>query len=101
MRAAIPVCFAMSEPSSFWARHAALVFALRTFAAAMLALSIALWLDMPRPYSAMPCATLLANVNPTFNWVRLAQRVPVRIALDRTGRSELVAGATATVEVLG
>jgi multidrug resistance efflux pump len=33
--------------------------------------------------------------------VRLAQRVPVRIALDRPERSELVAGATATVEVLG
>jgi multidrug resistance efflux pump len=46
-------------------------------------------------------ATLLANVNPTFNWVRLAQRVPVRIALDRAERHELVAGATATVEVLG
>ncbi|HEV7877868.1 MAG TPA: HlyD family secretion protein [Bradyrhizobium sp.] len=46
-------------------------------------------------------ATLLANVNPTFNRVRLAQRVPVRIALDRTDASELVAGATATVEVLG
>lgn len=46
-------------------------------------------------------ATLLANVNPTFNWVRLAQRVPVRIALDRPGQNELVAGATATVEVLG
>jgi multidrug resistance efflux pump len=47
-------------------------------------------------------ATLLANVNPTFNWVRLAQRVPVRIALDRTAeRNDLVAGATATVEVLG
>jgi multidrug resistance efflux pump len=45
--------------------------------------------------------SLLANVNPTFNWVRLAQRVPVRIALDRAERSELVAGATATVEVLG
>ena len=45
-------------------------------------------------------ATLLANVNPTFNWVRLAQRIPVRIALDRAERSELVAGATATVEVL-
>jgi multidrug resistance efflux pump len=45
--------------------------------------------------------TLLANVNPTFNWVRLAQRVPVRIALDRAERNELVAGATATVEVLG
>jgi RND family efflux transporter MFP subunit len=46
-------------------------------------------------------ATLLANVNPTFNWVRLAQRVPVRIALDRTEASALVAGATATVEVVG
>jgi multidrug resistance efflux pump len=46
-------------------------------------------------------STLLANVNPTFNWVRLAQRVPVRIALDRADeRNELVAGATATVEVL-
>lgn len=45
-------------------------------------------------------ATLLANVNPTFNWVRLAQRVPVRIALDRSERSELVAGATGTVEVI-
>jgi multidrug resistance efflux pump len=44
--------------------------------------------------------TLLANVNPTFNWVRLAQRVPVRIALDHAARNELVAGATATVEVL-
>ena len=47
-------------------------------------------------------SSLLANVNPTFNWVRLAQRVPVRIALDRAAeRGELVAGATATVEVLG
>src|SRR3981189_1406191 len=46
-------------------------------------------------------ATLLANVNPTFNWVRLAQRVPVRIALDPAERNELVAGVTATVEVLG
>jgi multidrug resistance efflux pump len=47
-------------------------------------------------------ATLLANVNPTFNWVRLAQRIPVRIALDHTAEpNELVAGATATVEVLG
>ena len=46
-------------------------------------------------------SSLLANVNPTFNWVRLAQRVPVRIALDDAARSELVSGATATVEVLG
>ncbi|MGJ4998988.1 efflux RND transporter periplasmic adaptor subunit [Bradyrhizobium sp. HKCCYLS3077] len=46
-------------------------------------------------------ASLLANVNPTFNWVRLAQRIPVRIALDDISRrSELVAGRSATVEVL-
>jgi multidrug resistance efflux pump len=46
-------------------------------------------------------ANLLANVNPTFNWVRLAQRVPVRIALGRAEQNGLVAGATATVEVIG
>jgi hypothetical protein len=44
---------AMNQPSTFWVRHAALVFALRTFAAATLAFSIALRLDMPRPYWAM------------------------------------------------
>nr|WP_148415740.1 HlyD family secretion protein [Noviherbaspirillum massiliense] len=43
---------------------------------------------------------LLPNVNPTFNWVRLAQRIPVRIALDRVPDSvRLVAGRTATVEI--
>lgn len=41
---------------------------------------------------------LLADVNPTFNWVRLAQRVPVRIALDALPQGlELVAGTTCTV----
>ena len=46
-------------------------------------------------------ASLLANVNPTFSWVRLAQRVPVRIALDQVpDRMSLVAGRSATVEVL-
>jgi multidrug resistance efflux pump len=46
-------------------------------------------------------ASLLANVNPTFNYVRLAQRVPVRIALDEASREgELVAGRSATVEIL-
>jgi len=46
-------------------------------------------------------ANLLANVNPTFNWVRLAQRVPVRIALDGTpDPARLVAGRSATVEVI-
>jgi uncharacterized membrane protein YccC len=51
----------MNQPPSFWARHAALVFALRTFAAAMLAFSIALWLDMPRPYWAMASVYITSN----------------------------------------
>jgi hypothetical protein len=38
---------AMNHPPSFLDRHAALVFSLRYFAAAMLAFSIALLLDMP------------------------------------------------------
>ncbi|MCB4770141.1 HlyD family secretion protein [Ancylobacter sp. Lp-2] len=43
---------------------------------------------------------LLANINPTFSWVRLAQRVPVRIVLDETPANvQLVAGLTATVSV--
>ncbi len=44
---------------------------------------------------------LLADVNPTFTWVRLAQRVPVRIALDHVpAGTNLIAGLTATVEIL-
>lgn len=46
-------------------------------------------------------ANLLPSVNPTFNWVRLAQRVPVRVKLDRTASAtRLVAGQTVTVEIL-
>ena len=41
---------------------------------------------------------LLANVNPSFNWVRLSQRVPVRISLDKVPKNLiLVAGMTCTV----
>lgn len=43
---------------------------------------------------------LLADVNPTFNWVRLAQRIPVRIALDTVPKDvPLVAGTTCTVTI--
>jgi RND family efflux transporter MFP subunit len=43
---------------------------------------------------------LLANINPTFSWVRLAQRVPVRISIDNVPDDvRLIAGLTATVEV--
>ncbi|SFL33624.1 efflux RND transporter periplasmic adaptor subunit [Methylobacterium pseudosasicola] len=45
-------------------------------------------------------ANLLANVNPTFAWVRLAQRIPVRIKLDGVpDQARLVSGRTATVSV--
>jgi len=45
-------------------------------------------------------ANLLPNVNPVFNWVRLAQRVPVRITLDSPPNDvRLVVGRTATVAV--
>ncbi|MGT2495155.1 HlyD family secretion protein [Cupriavidus basilensis] len=45
-------------------------------------------------------SNLLPNVNPTFNWVRLAQRIPVRIVLDNPPADlRLVAGRTATVSV--
>lgn len=43
---------------------------------------------------------LLADVNPTFNWVRLAQRVPVRIHIDEVPQGFLLAaGTTCTVVV--
>lgn len=43
---------------------------------------------------------LTADVNPTFNWVRLAQRVPVRIHLDEVPAGlQLAAGMTCTVVV--
>ena len=43
---------------------------------------------------------LVADVNPTFNWVRLAQRVPVRIHIDEIPEGFLLAaGTTCTVIV--
>jgi multidrug resistance efflux pump len=51
--------------------------------------------------NARPDQTGLASVNPIFTWVRLAQRVPVRIEIDRVPAGiRLVQGMTATVEVL-
>ncbi len=42
----------------------------------------------------------LANVNPSFTWVRLAQRIPVRIAIDYVpAYVRLLPGLTATVEL--
>lgn len=50
--------------------------------------------------NANPDSQLLAEVEPTFNWVRLAQRIPVRIKLDQIPEGvTLSAGMTASVQV--
>ena len=50
--------------------------------------------------NATPDASGLASVNPIFTFVRLAQRVPVRIHIDEVPQGvELVAGLTATVQI--
>jgi multidrug resistance efflux pump len=50
--------------------------------------------------NAQPDASGLASVNPIFTFVRLAQRVPVRIHIDEVPDGiKLVAGLTATVEI--
>ncbi|WP_407177283.1 FUSC family protein [Bradyrhizobium sp. STM 3562] len=43
----------MRSDQSFLVRHADLIFAFKTFLAAALALIVALWIDLPRPYWAM------------------------------------------------
>lgn len=49
-----------------------------------------------------PGSRLLANINPSYTWVKLAQRIPVRIGIDPNyaGRDRLRAGTTATVSVV-
>jgi len=50
--------------------------------------------------NAQPNGQGLANVNPIFTWVRLAQRIPVRIHVDEVPEGVvLAAGMTGTVQV--
>jgi multidrug resistance efflux pump len=50
--------------------------------------------------NASPNSQGLATVNPIFTWVRLAQRIPVRIHIDRVPPGVvLAAGMTATVRI--
>jgi RND family efflux transporter MFP subunit len=50
---------------------------------------------------AAPGPQGLPNVDPVYTWVRLAQRVPVRIAIDNVPPGvPLVSGMTATVTIL-
>lgn len=59
--------------------------------------SIARAIDVP---NAQPNLEGVATVNPIFTWVRLAQRVPVRIHIDHVPAGvRLVAGTTATVQI--
>jgi len=59
--------------------------------------SIARGINVP---NAQPNAAGLAQVNPIFTWVRLAQRIPVRIHIDQVPDGVvLAAGMTATVQI--
>ena len=50
--------------------------------------------------NAQPNAQGVATVSPIFTWVRLAQRIPVRVEIDEVPPEiVLVAGMTATVEI--
>jgi RND family efflux transporter MFP subunit len=59
--------------------------------------SIARAIDVP---NTQPNGEGLAQVNPIFTWVRLAQRIPVRIHIDHVPKGVvLAAGMTATVQI--
>ncbi len=59
--------------------------------------SIARAISVP---NAQPGREGLASINPIFTWVRLAQRIPVRVHIDRIPDGvHLVAGMTATVQI--
>jgi multidrug resistance efflux pump len=49
----------------------------------------------------LPGGRLLASINPSYTWIKLAQRVPVRIEIDAdyAAKNNLRAGTTATVTV--
>lgn len=50
--------------------------------------------------NAQPDGQELANVNPIFTWVRLAQRIPVRVHIDQVPEGVVFsAGMTATVQI--
>jgi multidrug resistance efflux pump len=50
--------------------------------------------------NAQPNGQGLATVNPIFTWVRLAQRIPVRVHIDQVPEGViLAAGTTATVQL--
>ena len=58
------------------------------------------WLWRTVTNVAAACGQGLANVNPIFTWVRLAQRIPVRVHIDQVPEGVVLsAGMTATVQI--
>jgi multidrug resistance efflux pump len=56
--------------------------------------------SLARAISEPDVSGLLSSVNPTFHWVRLAQRIPVRIGIDSLPDGVvLTSGMTCTVVV--
>jgi hypothetical protein len=56
--------------------------------------------DLVNVANALSNGQGLATVNPIFTWVRLAQRIPVRIHIDEVPEGVvLTAGMTATVQI--
>jgi multidrug resistance efflux pump len=50
--------------------------------------------------NTQPATQRVTNVNPIFTWVRVAQRIPVRIHIDEMPPGAVLsAGMTATVEI--
>ncbi|CAK1759374.1 HlyD family secretion protein [Vibrio crassostreae] len=44
---------------------------------------------------------LLPNVNPNFQWIRLAQRIPIKVKLDKVPRDlQLRVGMTASIKII-
>jgi len=88
-----------------------MLFGLRLWASVCLALYVAFWLELDNASwagtsAALVCQPLLGAslrkgwFRMIFTWVRLAQRVPVHIEIDRVPDGvRLVAGMTATVQV--
>ncbi|WP_201352610.1 HlyD family secretion protein [Hydrogenimonas urashimensis] len=54
------------------------------------------------PTDGIPGQNLLPKVNPVFQWIRLAQRMPIRIELDKPlpQKIKLRVGMTASVQIL-
>ncbi len=101
----------MRAEEPFLVRHADLVFALKTFAASMLALVIALAIDLPRPYWAMATVYILSLIHifaPAVgsrvrSWLSDARRLSRDVLLDHgsseTRRAQRLRLATDIVEI--